>query len=142
MVDIGDFDKVINSQFVKFRKNSDEYITLFNSRLTDESVIDRKNLRGGPLDTASFPLIELTADVVLDKATYDSFRAMRQPTSRGGLPSASYNLDAEAISTGTDDFKETGTFLVRRMDSVAPEAGKYTSTITLRLKNNNKLTES
>lgn len=142
MADIGVFGDIINAQNVLFQKGNDEYIQLHNIRLIDESIIDRAHLRGGAKDTPTFSLIEIVADISVDKATYDSFRSMRQLTTRGALPTASYKIVAQAPSGAAKDFTETGTFIVRRMESVAPEQGNYNTNIILRLNNDGKLSES
>lgn len=143
MVDIGNFADVINAQNVTFQNGNDEFITLTDIELVDESVIDRTHPRDGALDMPSFSIIEISATITVAKAVYDNFRAMRQITTRGALPSASYKLVATSINpAGTSDFTETGTYIVRRMASTAPERGTYTTRVTLRLNNNNKLTES
>jgi len=138
----GSADNIINAQNVLFKKGTGEFILLTNIKLLDESIIDRKHTRGGAIDTPSFSLIEISADITVDKATYNDFRTMRKPTSRGALPTASYNIVAQSIAGASEDFTETGTFIVRRMESTAPESGKYTTNVTLRLNNNNTLTES
>jgi len=142
LVDIGNYDKVVNAQNVLFKKGTSEFITLTDIQITDETPMDRTHPRGGALDTPSFSLIEIDAQVTLDATIYADFRAMRQLTARGALPTASYNILAEAPSGSGDDWTETGTFIVRRMNPVAPERGRYTTRVTLRLNNNNVLTLS
>jgi len=141
MPNIGNYDNVVNAQNVLFYKGTiaDEYITLTDIRITDETPIDRTHPRGGALDTPSFSLIEIDAEVTLDKAVYADFRAMRQLTSRGALPTSPYVIVAQSPAGASEDWTETGTFIVRRMNPVAPERGRYTTRVTLRLNNNNAL---
>ena len=131
---LGDFSKVVNAQNVTFEKGaSGEVITLYNIRLSDESIIDRRNPRAGPIDTPTFSLIEIVADAVLSEDVYLAFRAMRQLTVRGALPTDTFKIIATAISTATDDFEETGTFILRRMEDIAQEQGRYEVTLTIRI---------
>ena len=139
----GSLAKIVNAQNVEFRKGTDEYVLLTDIELADESIMDRTHTRAGPLDVATYSLIEITATVTLDKAGYDAFRLMRQLTARGALPSSSYNIRAQNVGTAaTDDWTETGTFICRRMVSTGSERGKYQVRLTFRLYNNNSLTET
>ena len=105
---------------------------MFNVELVDESVIDRRNPRGGPLDTPTFNLIEIIADAVLDNDVYSDFKNLRKVQPRGSLTSNFYNIDAESIDSG-QDFSDTGSFIVRRMHTKAAEQGRYEVSLTLRL---------
>ena len=68
---LGDFSKVVNAQNVTFTKGaSGEVITLFDINLIDESIIDRRNPRGGSIDTPTFPLIEIEASATLSEDVY------------------------------------------------------------------------
>ena len=59
---LGDFTKVVNAQNVTLEKGaSGEVITLYNIRLSDESIIDRRNTRDGSIDTPAFSIIEIIA---------------------------------------------------------------------------------
>lgn len=130
---LGDYTKLVNAQNVTFKKGTDEAVTLYNIRLSDESVIDRRNARGGPIDTPTFSIVEVIADCVLSEDLYTAFRAMRVLTSRGALPTATYAIVATAISASADDWTETGTFILRKMEDIALEKGRYEVTLTLRL---------
>ena len=132
---LGDFSKVVNAQNVTLEKGaSGEVITLYNIRLSDESIIDRRNTRDGSIDTPAFSIIEVIADAVLSEDLYLAYRAMRQLTSRGALPSDTFKIIATAISSASDDWEETGTFILRRMEDIAQEQGRYEVTLTLRIK--------
>ena len=138
----GDYTKVVNAQNVLFyytnslpinkAEGGDELITLFNVELIDESVIDRRNPRAGPIDTPTFSLVEIIADAVLDTEVYNDFKALRKLSIRGGLTRNFYEIDAEAPISG-DDFSDTGSFTVRRMHTKAAEQGRYEVSLTLRL---------
>lgn len=131
---LGDYTKVVNAQNVTFETGSDgEVLTLYNCRLSDESVIDRRNPRNGPIDTPTFQLIELIADAVIDKDLYTKFRNMRILTSRGALPTDTFNLVATNIGAPADDFTDSGTFILRRMEDIAQEQGRYEVTLTMRI---------
>lgn len=131
---LGNFSKVVNAQNVTLEKGaSGEVITLYNIRLSDESIIDRRNTRDGSIDTPAFSIIEIIADAVLSEDLYLAYRAMRQLTSRGALPTDTFKIIATAISSAADDFEETGTFILRRMEDIAQEAGRYEVTLTLRI---------
>lgn len=131
---LGDFSKVVNAQNVTFEKGaSGELVTLHNIRLSDESIIDRRNARGGPIDTPTFSLIEIVAEATLSEDAYLAFRAMRQLTTRGALPSDSFKIIATAISSAADDWEETGNFILRRMEDIAQEQGRYDVTLTIRI---------
>jgi len=132
---LGDFTKVVNAQNVTLEKGaSGEVITLYNIRLSDESIIDRRNTRDGSIDTPAFSIIEIIADAVLSEDVYDAYRAMRQLTTRGALPTDTFKIVATAISGSGDDWTETGTFILRRMEDIAQEAGRYEVTLTLRIR--------
>lgn len=131
---LGDFNKVVNAQNVTFEKGAEgELVTLYNIRLSDESIIDRRNARGGPIDTPTFSLIEIIAEATLSEDAYLSFRAMRQLTTRGALPTDTFKIIATAKSAAIDDWTETGTFILRRMEDIAQEQGRYEVTLTIRI---------
>ena len=131
---LGDFDKVVNAQNVTFTKGaSGEVITLYDIKLIDESVIDRRNTREQPVDTPTHSLLEIEASAVLSEDLYLAYRAMRQLTSRGALPTDTFTIVATAISTATDDWTESGTFILRRMESIAQEQGRYEVRLTIRI---------
>ena len=131
---LGDFSKVVNAQNVTFEKGaSGELVTLYNIRLIDESTIDRRNTRQQPIDTPTHSLIEIIADATLSEDAYLAFRAMRQLSSRGALPTDTFKIIATAISTAADDWEETGTFILRRMEDIAQEQGRYEVNLTIRI---------
>ena len=131
---LGDFTKVVNAQNVTLEVGvSGEILTLYNVRYTDESVIDRRNPRAGPIDTPSFSLLEITGDCVLSEDLYLHMRALRQITTRGALPSEAVKLVATNIGVIADDWTETGTYILRRMETIAQEAGRYEVNLTMRV---------
>jgi len=131
---LGDFTKVVNAQNVTFEVGtSGEIITLYHNRITDESTIDRRNSRDGPIDTPTFSLIEITGDAVLAEDLYLHMRALRQLTSRGALPTEQVKVIATNIGVIADDWTETGTYILRRMESIAQEAGRYEVNLTMRI---------
>ena len=132
---LGNFSKVVNAQNVTLEKGaSGEVVTLYNIRLSDESIIDRRNTRDGSIDTPAFSIIEIVADAVLSEDLYLAYRAMRQLTTRGALPTDTFKIIATAISSAADDWEEEGTFILRRMEDIAQEAGRYEVTLTLRIR--------
>lgn len=138
---LGDYSAVVNAQNVTFIKGAEgEVITLYDISLVDESVIDRRNPRDGPIDTPTFSLIEIVASAVISEDLYQSFRLMRQLTSRGALPTDDFSIVATAISTAADDFTDSGTFILRRMESKAQEQGRYEVTLTMRIQGTMTLT--
>lgn len=132
---LGDFTKVVNAQNVTLQVGSEgEVITLYDARLNDESVIDRRNTRAGFLDTPSFSLIEFVGKAVISKDLYTHFRGQRQLTDRGALPTESITIIAENIGLSADDFTESATsYILRRMDSIAQERGRYEVELTIRM---------
>ncbi len=131
---LGDYGKVVNAQNVTLTlAASGEVITLYNCRLTDESIIDRRNPRDGPIDTPSFSLIEIAAECVLSEDLYLHWRAMRQLTTRGALPTEAFTLVATNIGVGADDWTESGTYILRRMEDIAQEAGRYEVSVIMRI---------
>lgn len=131
---LGVFANIINAQNVTFQKGSEgELITLYDIRLIDESVIDRRNARGGPIDTPTFSLIEIVAKASLSEDVYLSFRLMRQLTARGALPTDTFNIVATAPSGAAADFTDSGTFILRRMEDIAQEQGRYEVELTIRI---------
>lgn len=136
----GDYDKIVNAQNVLFQYSdsnnppdpTDELITLFNCELIDESVFDRRNPRGGPIDTPTFSLVEIMADAVLDEDVYQDFKNLRKLSTRGALTSNFYQIDAQAALAG-DDFADNGSFTVRRMHTKAAEQGRYEVSLILRV---------
>ncbi len=131
---LGDFTKVVNAQNVTLEVGvSGEVITLYNIRVLDESVIDRRNPRAGPIDTPSFSLIEVTGDAVLSEDLYLHMRALRQLSTRGALPTEAVKVVATNIGVIADDWTETGTYLLRRMETNAQERGRYEVNLTMRI---------
>lgn len=131
---LGDFTKVVNAQNVTLEVGSSgEIITLYNVRVLDESTIDRRNPRAGPIDTPTFSLIEITGDAVLSEDLYLHMRALRQLTSRGALPTEQVQVIATNIGVVADDWTETGTYILRRMESIAQEFGRYEVNMTMRI---------
>lgn len=131
---LGDFTKVINAQNVLLAVGAQgEVITLYNIRHSSESIIDRRNTRGGSIDTPSFTLDEIIADCTISKALYQHFETLRVLTSRGALPSESFTITGEAISTGADDVVITGSYILRRMEDIGQEQGRYEITLTMRV---------
>lgn len=131
---LGDFTKVANAQNVTMEVGSSgEILTLYNVKILDESPIDRRVPRGGPIDTPSFSLIEITGDAVLSEDLYLHMRALRQITTRGALPTEQVKVIATNIGVVADDWTETGTYILRRMESLAQEAGRYEVNLTMRV---------
>jgi len=132
---LGDFTKTVNAQNVTLQVGSQgEVITLYDARLNDESPIDRRNTRTGFLDTPSFSLIEFIGKAVISKDLYTHFRGQRQLTTRGALPTESISILAENIGIIADDFTDSSTsYILRRMDSIAQEAGRYEVELTIRM---------
>lgn len=132
---LGDYGKVVNAQNVTISVGAQgEVLTLYDARLNDESVIDRRNPRNGPIDTPSFSLIEFVGKAVISKDLYTHFRTMRQLTSRGALPKESIAILAENIGIAADDFTDTASsYILRRMDSIAQERGRYEVELTIRM---------
>ena len=134
MTDLGVFANVMNAQNVTLKvDSSDDVISLFNIRLSDQSVLDRRNARDGAIDTPSFALLEITADAVVDKALYEHFQTQRILTDRGALPSEAFSITAAAISTSSFDSTVSGTYTLRGLDVVAAERGRYECTLTMRI---------
>lgn len=134
---LGDYTKVVNAQNVTFTVGSEgEVITLFDARLNDESVIDRRNPRAGPIDTPSFSLIEFVGKCVISKDLYTHFRGRRQLSTRGALPIEAITIIAQNIGIAADDFTEAGAYILRRMDSIAQERGRYEVELTIRMQGN------
>lgn len=132
---LGDYGKVVNAQNVTFTVAAlGEVITLFDARLNDESIIDRRNPRNGPIDTPSFSLIEFIGKCVISKDLYTHFRAQRQLTTRGALPTEAISIIAENIGIAADDFTDSASsYILRRMDSIAQERGRYEVELTIRM---------
>lgn len=131
---LGDYGKVANAQNVTIAVGSEgEVVTLFDARLNDESIIDRRNPRAGPIDTPSFSMIEFVGKCVIDDDLYAYFRALRQLTTRGALPTDTINIITENIGIADDDFTDSGTYILRRMDSIAQERGRYEVELTIRM---------
>ena len=131
---LGDFTKVVNAQNVTMEVGgSGEILTLYNVRIVDESTIDRRNPRVGPIDTPSFSLIEITGDAVLSEDLYLHMRALRQLSTRGALPTEQVQVIATNIGVIADDWTETGTYILRRMESIAQELGRYEVNLTMRI---------
>ena len=132
---LGEYDKAVNAQNVTITVGSEgEVITLYDTRLNDESVIDRRNPRNGPIDTPSFSLIEFIGKCVISKDLYTHFRTMRQATTRGALPTEAISIIAENIGIAADDFTDSATsYILRRMDSIAQERGRYEVELTIRM---------
>lgn len=132
---LGDFEKVVNAQNVTLEVGSSgEVLTLYNIKLLDESPIDRRNTRQEPVDTPAHSLLEITGDAVLSEDLYLHMRALRQLTTRGALPSEQVKVIATNIGVIADDWTETGTYILRRMESLAQEAGRYEVNLTMRVK--------
>ena len=138
----GDFDKLVNAQNVQFWYSvsndppilTDEWITIFNVEIIDESVFDRRNPRGGPVDTPTFSMVEIMCDAILDEDTYSDWKGFRVLTTRGALPQVFYNVEAQApLASGADDFSDNGTFTVRRMHTKAAEQGRYEVSLIIRV---------
>lgn len=131
---LGDFTKVINAQNVLLEVgNEGEVITLFNIRHSSESIIDRVNTRGGPIDTPTFTLDEIIADCTISKLLYDHFIGQRTLSDRGALPSETFKITGEAISAAADDVIIQGSYILRRLEDIAQEQGRYTVTLTMRV---------
>ncbi len=132
---LGDFDAVVNAQNVTIQVGSEgEVITLFDAKLIDESVLDRRNTRSGFIDTPSFSLIEFVGKCVISEDLYTHFRGQRQLSSRGALPTESISIIAENIGIAADDFTDTASsYVLRRMDSIAQERGRYEVELTIRM---------
>jgi hypothetical protein len=131
---LGDFTKVINAQNVLLSVGAQgEVVTLYNLRHMSESIIDRRNTRGGSIDTPTFTLDEIIADATISKALYQHFEGQRVLSSRGALPSESFTITGEAISTGADDVVITGNYILRRMEDIGQEQGRYEVTLTMRV---------
>lgn len=131
---LGNYSKVVNAQNVTISVGAQgEVITLFDARLNDESVIDRRNARDGAIDTPSFSLIEFVGKCVIDDDVYAYFRNLRQLSTRGALPTDTINIISENIGIAADDFTDSGTYILRRMDSIAQERGRYEVELTIRM---------
>jgi len=136
---LGDFTKVVNAQNVLLEVGTQgEVITLFNIRHSSESIIDRVNTRGGPIDTPTFTLDEIIADCTISKDLYDHFIGQRTLTDRGALPSESFTITGESIldttgPVGGNDVIITGNYILRRLEDIAQEQGRYTVTLTMRV---------
>ena len=131
---LGVYADLVNAQNVTFEKGvGGEVITLYDIQLKDESIIDRRNARDGPIDTPTFPLIEIIAKAVISKDLYSSFRGMRQITTRGALPTDSFTINAVSISGAAADFTDSGTFILRDMTDIAAEQGRYEVQLTMRI---------
>jgi hypothetical protein len=132
---LGDASKVVNAQNVTITVGAEgEVITLYDCSLIDESFIDRRNPRSGPIDTPSFSLIEIVGKCVISKALYTYFRTLRQLSTRGALPTDTISVIATNIGVSADDFTDSGTYILRRMASIAQERGRYEVELTIRMK--------
>jgi hypothetical protein len=134
-VTLGDLSKAVNAQNVLLSVNSplEEVVTLYNIRHSSESILDRRNTRAGAIDTPSFTLDEITADCTISKDLYDHFSALRVLTSRGALPVDDFRITGEAISVVGDDVIVTGSYVLRRLEDVGQEQGRYDVTLTMRV---------
>jgi hypothetical protein len=131
---LGVYADIVNAQNVTFTKGAEgEVITLYDIRLIDESIIDRRNARAGPIDTPTFSLIEIVAKASISKDLYTSFRLMRQLTTRGALPTDTFGIVATSPSGAAADFTDSGTFILRRMEDIAQEQGRYEVELTMRI---------
>lgn len=132
---LGVFANVINAQNVILEVGTQgEVLTLFNIVTTDDSTLDRRNTRGGPIDTPTFNLREITADATISNDLYEHFESLRSLTGTGGLSSESFTITGENLSgDNSDDVSITGTYVLRRLETRGAERGRYDITLTMRL---------
>ncbi len=131
---LGDFTKVINAQNVLLEVGAQgEVITLYNLRHSSESIIDRRNTRGGSIDTPAFTLDEIVADCTISKDLYDFFIGLRSLGTRGALTSTSFTITGVAKSADVDNVVITGDFILRRLEDIGQEQGRYEVTLTMRV---------
>lgn len=134
---LGDLSKAINAQNVLLEVGSEgEVITLYNIRHSSESILDRRNTRGGSIDTPAFTLDEIIADCTISKLLFDHFTSLRVLTGRGALPSESFTITGESIdatNVPNDDVVVTGDYILRRLEDIGQEQGRYEVTLTMRV---------
>lgn len=131
---LGDITKVVSAKNVRLTVGTtDEVITLTKVRFSDESIVDRKNTRGGPIDTPTYAIEEIVAHATLSKLLNDHFRALRILSARGALPVEAFVLKGEAITEAADDFQTSGTYFLRKYESEALETGTYDAILTIRI---------
>lgn len=133
---LGDFAKIINAQNVQLEVDgaADEVITLYNLRTVKDFGINRRNTRGGAVDTPTYAIKEIIADATVSQDVYNFFDTQSEITPRGGFDEDTFTITGEAISDDADNVVISGTYYVRRLETLGAERGQYDINLTLRIK--------